>query len=62
MAILVISVQHRSTNSHTTSPVNECMVKSYQNESFIIIIIIINEYYLGAVKSPELLEHLTWLT
>jgi len=27
-----------------------------------IIIIIINEYYLGAVKSQELLEHLTRLT
>jgi len=26
-----------------------------------IIIIIINEYYLGAVKSQELLEHLTRL-
>ena len=32
------------------------------DESIIIIIIIINEYYLGAVKSQELLEHLTRLT
>jgi len=43
-------------------PWSSAVVERPRDIVVFIIIIIINEYYLGAVKSQELLEHLTRLT